>query len=414
MAARSITSNRRLLRRVRRWIDLLAELVELFLRLRWLVIRLGGAIASLVGIKTRAGAAAAAYRRLPALMRIGRRSSTAVLRINGHVPVLHLAGSAGQMGRQYGRLLRRPLQALSASAYAAAPAVLARRLFALAERAEPHLPDETREEIRAIADEADVPYELLAALNATSRLACTTVAARDADGHVLMGRNADFFSIGIGERAMLVVVRTGDSGQPTVGVNLLGMVGCFTGINAAGVAFGNMVIFNAAGMRHRPEGLPIQIAMRRAAERTRSAGEMAGILRLQNHAAPMNVMVADATSAHVVELALTATATRDLADRPLVATNHFRSAGPAHQASRDNTDYICRRYDRLMSGRGAADGVMTVDDVKRALHQTRVRMMNLQAVVFEPAARRLHVSINRLPASAGPYQLLELDHLLGA
>jgi hypothetical protein len=45
------------------------------------------------------------------------------------------------------------------------------------------------------------------------------------------------------------------------------MIGAFTGINEDGVAFGNMLVFNAADDRTDPAGFPVQLAMRLAASR---------------------------------------------------------------------------------------------------------------------------------------------------
>ena len=39
---------------------------------------------------------------------------------------------------------------------------------------------------------------------------------------------------------------------------------------------------------------------------------------------------------------------------------------------------------------------------------------NLQATIFEPAKMRMHVSINRVPATAGPYVVLDLATLFAA
>ena len=405
--------SRRLLRLLGRSVDFLTGLLEWFLRGRWLVMRMVGAIAGLIGVDTRAARASAAFRRLPALMRrsVGTRDRAQVTAY-GRTPVVTLHGSPGQMGDQYGRLLREPLGALAACIESAIPSGLQRRLLELAHRAEPHLPQPSRDEIRAIAEASGVRHDLLMALNTTTRIACTTIAARGPGGRVVMGRNGDFFGMGLGERAMAVVVRRPDSGRATVSVNFLGMVGAFTGMNDRGVAFGNMVVLNAGGVRYRPAGLPIQIALRQAAERATNAEEMAGALALQHHAAPMNVMAADRDNALIVELGLAGSAVRLLEDAPLIATNYFRTPELAGNRQRAARADACQRYQRLAVGRYAAEDVMSVADLKHALHRTRVKMLNLQAVVFEPAAMRMHVSINRLPASAGPYTLLDARRMM--
>jgi len=50
--------------------------------------------------------------------------------------------------------------------------------------------------------------------------------------------------------------------------------------------------------------------------------------------------------------------------------------------------------------------------MKKALHAAMIPTMNIQAVVFEPGKMRMHVSINRVPAGAGPYRVFDLRKLL--
>lgn len=382
-----------------RLVTVLFAAVDVFARTRWLIVRLWAvAISFALGLRD-AHAATRAYHRLPALMRHPRRSTERFQR-RGCAPIVYLSGGPADMGRQYGLVMRRPLQALATCIEAAIPGRLRDGFVRMTRRGEPHLPEAIRAEIQAMADAADVPYEALAGLNVVTRMSCTTIAARDADGRLLMGRNGDFFGLGLGDRAMAVVVRYPSAGRPTVSVNFLGMVGAFTGMNDAGVAFGNMLVFNAAGRQANSRGLPIQIAQRLAAERADTAAEMAALMQAQSHAMPMNVMAADADDAVVVELGLRACAIRRAESGLLVATNHFRTPTMISHESR------CRRYGRLVAAEPAEPITMSLAEMKRALHRTRPWMLNLQAVIFEPAARRMHISINRLPASAGPYVTL--------
>ena len=430
--------------RIRAWreswtVRLLVSIAELTSRAWWMIVRLIGAVDHLLGRDSVAARGLIAYHRLGPLMRCppttmptdtGGRATECVARadhgythrnhathsqrcgapdfqLHGNVPIVRLAGTPAEMGRRYGELLAEPLRALSTCMDAAMPRALRERFLAMTAKGEAHLPDSVREEIAAMADASGAPYDHLAALNVVTRIACTTVAARDEDGRLIMGRNGDFFGLGIADRAMMVLVRRPADARATATVGFLGMVGAFTGINDAGVAYGNMIVFNAAGPKLRLEGLPIQIAIQQAAERAGSADEMIGLLRAQSHVAPMNVMAADAHDAQVAELSLAGTAARRMEDPLLVATNHFRT--PELQAYPER----CQRYDRLTAN-GDQAVTMTVADMKRALHRNRVRLMNLQAVVFEPAAMRMHVAVNRLPASAGPYVALDLARLFAS
>jgi hypothetical protein len=382
---------------------------------RRLFIRLAAVAAASLGISCKAVDGVLAYEEIGKRMRRPARVDGAWMDVYGRVPVVHVRGTPRDMGRQYGTLLAEPLRALHRSVHAFLGEKRRTRLLAYAERHEQHLPAAVREELQAMSDASGVPYVELVALNVVPKLACSGLAvwgearAASADGPdgaaLIMGRNADYFSLGFTDRGMLVVVRRPSEGAATAGVNFLGMVGAFTGINAHGVAFGNMLVFNAAGPVAQPDGLTIQLAMRLVAEQSTTAQGMTSALCSQRHVIPMNVMLADATEALVLELAVGRSEVRRGERGVLVATNYFRTPG-LRSASQP-----CRRFDTLTAAAERHRGRLGVAEMKKALHAARIPTMNLQAVIFEPAAMRMHVSINHVPASAGPYVALDLRKL---
>jgi len=128
------------LRRLREsiWVNALFAGVDLFARFRWLMVRLRAIAAAVFGAAGRE-TIVRAYHRLPSLMRnpeskgchgrpqAGRadpaEARTAKLRLTvapegttpsferrGCAPIVHLAGTAEEMGSQYGRLLAEPLR----------------------------------------------------------------------------------------------------------------------------------------------------------------------------------------------------------------------------------------------------------------------------------------------------------------
>jgi dipeptidase len=151
--------------------------------------------------------------------------------------------------------------------------------------------------------------------------------------------------------------------------------------------------------------LAIQLALRHAAARASSAAEMGELLRHMKHVVPMNVMVADPNEALVLELAPGGTAVRRGNDGVLVAANHFLSPELRRREVSD-----ARSDSLLAAGRKHRDH-MTVQQMKKALWDTRRPNSNLQATIFEPAKMRMYVSINRVPATAGPYVMLDLAKL---
>lgn len=342
------------------------------------------------------------------------QSPPARLEVYGRVPVVHVYGTPREMGSQYGTLLGRPLRALGRVMHAFLSEPTRRRMLDFARTREAHLPGDIRQELRAISETSGMPYDELVALNVTPRLACSALAmwgearSRGDDPNaagLIMGRNADYFSMGFSDRGMMVVVYHPRDGHAVASVNFLGMIGAFTGVNDRGVAFGNMLVFNAAGAQQQDDGLTIQLALRLAAQRSATAQEMADLLASQPHAIPMNVMVADRTEALVTELGLGDVNVRRGRRGVLAASNYFLMP---RLRTRDRK---CRRYDSLLAAAGKHRGRMTVRRMKAALYKARIPCMNLQAVIFEPAAMRMHVSINRSPAARGPYVQFDLKKL---
>ena len=339
---------------------------------------------------------------------VSGRYGPARLDVCDNIPVLHLHGTPEEMGTQYGTLLREPLQALDAYLRAALSDEGLRPLLAFAKAHEQALPAGVRAELRAIAQAADVPYLNLVAINVLPRMACTGLAVSgkaSKDGTLVMGRNVDYFGFGLEDRASMIVVYHPREGVPVVAVSFLGFIGAFTGINAEGVAFGNMLVFNAREDGVRRDGVPIQIAMRLAAQRSRSAGEMGSALAAQRPLIPMNVMVADADEAIVLELGLDGAQTRLPKNGILAVSNSFRT--PDLRANQ----VLCERYMALVAAASDHYGTFDAELMQRTLHAARIRTLNLQAAVFEPAAMRLHVSVNRSPASAGPYTAFDVREL---
>jgi hypothetical protein len=317
------------------------------------------------------------------------------------------------MGTQYGTLLRAPLQALHTFAVGFTTSMFYDRCIAYGRAHAHNLPAPIREELHAVADASGVPYDELVAINVIPRMYCSTLAVWDPGAGdrraLIMGRNSDYFSLGLDDRGGLVVVHHPRHGLAVASVGFVGMVGAFTGINEKGVSFGNMLVFNAAGPSANVDGLNIQLAQRLAAERSDTAAEMVDRLAGMQHAIPMNVMAADPREALVVELGLDQVAVRRGEDGVLVAANHFCTPDLAAHG------VVGTRFHTLLrEGRNyRAAGAITVAQMEQALYDARFEGLNIQAVVFEPGARRMYVSINKNPASAGPYVQLDAAELFG-
>ena len=353
-----------------------------------------------------------AYDQLYTDMRRPAVAPPARMEIVHGMPVVHLYGSPQERGTQYGTLLQKQLQELHRCLDGLMDTLTKARMLAYADSQEEFLPEEVREEIQAMADASDVPYMELVAFNITPEFACSGLAAwndkagASKDAGLLMGRNGDYFSVGLfQDRGMLVRVIHPQEGIPVVGVTFLSMIGSFTGMNEHGVAYGNMMVTNASGAGRQNGGLTIQLALRKAAMQAQSAAQMGELLRGMKHVVPMNVMVADRNEALVLELGPGGRAVRRGEGGVLVAANHFVSPEVRRRVVSD------ARFDSLLAAGRKHHDAMTVAQMKQALWDARRPASNLQATIFEPGKMKMHVSINRVPATAGPYVTLDLVKL---
>jgi hypothetical protein len=328
------------------------------------------------------------------------------LDVQGLVPILHLYGTPEETGRQYGALMRPALQGLSG--YFRCMLWLQRDgILGYARDHEAVLPEEIRRQLHAMAETSGVDYDELVALNVIPRFMCTSLAVwgpATADGHMIMGRNGDDFGMGLDDCCNLLVVYHPDAGRPVVLVTFVGMAGGFMGMNAQGVSFGNMLALNVKGRRE--EGLPIQLAMRLAAQTSDTAREMVDRLAGMTHVIPNNVMVVDEREALVAELGADRAQVRAGADGMLASANYFLEH--PDRLDRGHSD----RYDDLVRVARQHPGAMTVETMKTALYAARRWWLNYRAAIFEPGPMRMHVSLNCNEASAGPYVTLDVRQLL--
>jgi len=330
------------------------------------------------------------------------------LEVEGRVPILHLYGTHEETGRQYGELLRPAIQNLFAY-FRCFLWPMRDELIKYAREHEGVLPEEIRRELHAMSEAAGVDYDELVALNVIPQFMCTSLAVwgpSTADGHMIMGRNGDHFGLDLNDCCNLLVVYHPDAGQPVVRVTFLGMVGGFMGMNDQGVSFGNMQIRNATGPGRREDGLPIHVAMRLAAQDSASAREMVDRLAAMPHAIANSVMVADSREALLAELGTQRAVVRSGSDGILAGANDFLENPDSFDEGSSP------RYEVLVETVRQNRGQMTVETMQKALFAARRWWINYRSAIFEPDRMRMHVSINRARASAGPYVSLDVRRLL--
>jgi isopenicillin-N N-acyltransferase like protein len=336
--------------------------------------------------------------------------SGAKLEYIGKYPVVHLYGTPGEMGRQYGTLLKPELNSLFSLMASVFPQKKLDGYIRQAKETEPFLPEEIKEELKAISEASGIDYDKIVTINVVPRIDCSTLAAwgeSTSDHKMLMGRNSEYYTKGLNKVLGLIVVRHPDKGFKTINITFLGMVGTFTGINEKGVCYGNMLANNGMDDSIYVGGLPIQLLMRLGGEQSATPETFRDFLFGSKHIIPIIVMVAGAENAYVTEH------TRDKSDfrvgekSVLASANLFHTPGMVKEYKSDE------RYAILLNGARSNYGHLNVSLFEGIMEKASQKKKNVQCVVFKPSEMKMFVSINKVPASEGPFTTVDARMLFG-
>lgn len=368
--------------------------------------------AALLWAAAAAGALAAEYPK-PAAGRAGRGR----LEFVEGIPVLHLYGSAAEMGRQQGILLRRQFTALRKGYLdrfigtgVARDAFLFSGLGLV-----PHMPDAYVAEMKALAKASGEPYAnvLLANtfLDSSRAVRCSVViatAAATRGGHVLFARNNDFPTLGIAHKASLLIVYHHEPGRARsfISIGWPGTIGVISGMNDAGLCVATLMSLSEGGAQ---PGMPYCMMYRRILEQCTTPQEALALVKKTRRTSANNLAVAGPKGEPlVIEFSATKVAARKPTRGILLSTNHFRQ--PEHVAVPRPTDGRYATLERLSAERRGRIDLASLRKMLRAVSQD----MTLQSMIFEPAARRLHLAVGRIPSSDGPYRTINCARLLAA
>ncbi|MBN2577971.1 MAG: hypothetical protein JXB10_03190 [Pirellulales bacterium] len=345
---------------------------------------------------------------------------TAELRYIHDVPVLIVAGSPEEMGRQKAELTADAVEKMVAYPQRLldkiAPQPEEREKFIAAARAlAKNIPPDHLDELRAFAVQAKMQDQGdLGVLGNVmidiyrDSLGCSSLiveADNSTTGGPLFGRNLDFFTLGIIDDCTLVTVQRPAGKHAFASVGFPGLFGCLTGINDAGLALAVHEVFFSKdnAPMYNPKGIPYTFLFRRILEECATGEEAEKLLRAAKRTTLLNLAVCDRRHAAVFEITPLTVAVRRPENGICACTNHFRTP----ELSRFGLD---RRYPLLMRSRYELP--LSVEDVHRKLHAVNKGRLTVQTMVFEPAPLTLHLAAGNCPSSALPLKKVELAPLL--
>lgn len=332
-------------------------------------------------------------------------------RLTSHPPrVVRLSGTHYEMGLQHGRILSREIRELynayvlqglcQKEGYAEADLVSIGRHY------DRFIPEDYRQEMRGIAEGANIPYERILVINTfadatlgkTPR-ACSALAVSTNQG-LLVGRNLDWINHKVAHKSGIVFLLEPKDGHRILSVSWPGLVGVVTGMNDQQLTLSLNLAF-ATDLDS--ESTPCLFRLRSILEKT---GDLQTALQ-QQIAEPrtiaMNVLIASGREKQAVVLELSG---RQYAVVPMkaghvVATNFYQLL-PIHGGSGSDRNAI-------LNQRLNATGTSTaVEDVESDLGAVRFLgppdgMVTNQSVVFVPSQLAAYVAIGKFPATSGRY-----------
>jgi hypothetical protein len=352
----------------------------------------------------------------------GRHGTGKLKYING-LPVLTVAGSPEEIGEAVGVLAVRPGWRMACypeeliKEYHLRP--LWRPLVTAGKWMVERFPDDYRREFEAMANSSGVDRDRLVAGNTLFDLkkimACSAVlvdAGRSATGAPLLGRNLDYPSLGYAhEYSLVTVYRPKGARHAFATVGFPGLLGCLSGMNDAGLAVAVLEVFQVrAGKRwFDAGGTPYALCYRRILEECSTIGEACDVLVGMRRTTTTNLVLADPHGVVVLEVTPNHVVARGPEQGVCVCTNHFctESLKPWLPF---NFYHTFDRYQVLDQINQAQDR-LGIADLHQGLHAARQEGETMQTMIFEPAARRLHLAIGACPSSAAELKVLDLDPL---
>jgi isopenicillin-N N-acyltransferase-like protein len=328
------------------------------------------------------------------------------------VPILQLKGTGAELGEQQGKALRDQIRQLHQQYLSKFISTDGQRFAAMAGAAifEAELTPEYRAEVHALALATDLDEKqvMLAQcfLDLTAMTGCSTVAlpaGAAPDGVPRMGRNLDFFSFDVADKATILLIYHPTGKLSFASVAWPGMIGVLSGMNERGLCLANMEVRRN---QRWPSALPYTLLYRSILEECGTVDEAISLLQHTPIQTANNLMLMDADGNRAVaEITPEGVHIRRApVTQALVCTNHQRGDDL-------DTPGRCPRYDLLHDESKNAFGTIALDRIKHMLATTAQGAMTMQSMIFQPGDRVLYLATGK-DSAANPYDRYDLAPLL--
>jgi len=350
------------------------------------------------------------------------RSGGGELKYINDLPVLIVAGTPEEMGRQAAvltgdvvkKLIDYPRKLVQQRLKGTGGQERLAKCLEMSKSLVPQLSADHRAELRAAFKQLGVDRDLGILGNVLPDVyrggfSCSSIvveADHSATKGPLFGRNLDFYTLNMLGKYSLVTVRRPNGKHAFVSIGFPGMFGCLSGMNDAGLALAVHEVFVArdGSSLFNPKGEPYTFCFRRILEECSTVAEAETLLRAAQRTTLLSLSVCDPENAAVFEITPKNVAVRHSNDGILACTNHFRTSDLAVPLLK-----WCPRYQKLIQARKPDQ--LDMSDVAKKLDDVHMAGLTVQTMIFEPATLKLHLAIGSIPSSALPMKELDLKPL---
>ncbi|WZP00057.1 C45 family peptidase [Isosphaeraceae bacterium EP7] len=334
--------------------------------------------------------------------------------------VLHLKGTPYEMGYQQGALLKDEIRELVTFLFEVKAKELKagigglkldpkRLINSISERQKAFTPPRYFEEMRGVADGAEMKVEDIIAANFIPELFhCSGFALSGSatkDGTLYHGRILDYGCDWKLQDHAVVTVAEPEGKIPFVNVTYAGFVGSVTGMNAKSVSIGEM---GGKGLGHW-EGVPMAFLVRWALEEGEDLDSAVAIFRDHPRTCEYYYVIADGKSGKGVGLE----ASWDTFTLVNMGEVHEKLPNAVKDAVLLS---VGDRYNELSKRVKEGHGTFDANSARELMSRPVAMKSNLHSVLFESASTRFWVanaSKTGEPAVTQPYHGFQLTELLG-
>lgn len=334
------------------------------------------------------------------------------------VPVAVLTGNSDEIGQQFGELVLKPAKKPLIERVDSYMAKIGwekdfPKIVKLTPFVFKSFPKNNQEEMIAASKKAGVEWQLMTALNLIPDLAklggCSTLIVepeRSATGKPIFGRNLDWPPFEqLPEHSLIVVFRATGKHQVAC-VTFPVLLGCLSGMNDAGLCLTiNEIRASKDGSSPRNvAGVPMMMLFRQILEECTTLDEAEKMLKAADRTTYFSLTACDTKQGCVFETTTKNVVRRTSIENVCCCTNHFRSTELSVTTK-------CNRYPKLESLQQNKEK-LGVSEVMKGLHAVNQGDNTVQAMVFEPANRIVHVAFGgKESATTKPYVKLDLTKI---